>query len=523
MGRFSCLRIVQDKKGLPGIKVVILSILLIFLFSPSIYSSPHNNTLIFLSSVDMITFDPGMVTDRYSSQIITNIFEGLTRYKKDSPDVEPCLAESWAIGDNGKRWVFRIRKGVKFHNGEILNASAVVKSFNTKLSDKKKYKEWNSFYTYLKTVRKVDDHIVEFILSKPYSPFLFQLASPKSTIIAPSSYITGRFIPSGTGPFRFGDRKEGKFVKIIRNDLYWDKSASLSNVIFKVVKDQKWRILQMRNDKADVTLLESMVGYNEIENQSKLKIISVHSAAISYLAFNTRKGPFRDKRMRRAIAHLIRKDAMVKKIFQKSAFNASSPVPPGMFGHNPKQRDYKFDVGEAKKLKIEAGYNSDVEVSLYYGANSKNLENIAAVLVRAAKKIGINIKRIPVSFSELLNIGYDKHDMLMMGWVGDIPDADVYLYPNFTEHSGSLNKSGYINPRLSNLIDKARMTSDKKVRKSLYFESQEILHNDLPWIPLYYPNELLLLNKNVKNLSIQPLSFLNFRDVFFDNKKVVEE
>ena len=113
--------------------------------------------------------------------------------------------------------------------------------------------------------------------------------------------------------------------------------------------------------------------------------------------------------------------------------------------------------------------------------------------------------------------------MLMMGWVGDIPDADVYLYPNFTEHSGSLNKSGYFNPILSNLINKARMVSDKEVRKNLYFESQEILHNDLPWIPLYYPNELLLLNRNVKNLSIQPLSFLNFRDVFFSNKKVLNE
>ena len=129
---------------------------------------------------------------------------------------------------------------------------------------------------------------------------------------------------------------------------------------------------------------------------------------------------------------------------------------------------------------------------------------------------------MPIPFSELVNIGYGTHDMLMLGWAGDIPDADVYLFSNFTENSGRLNRSGYYNPELIGLINKARRISDRKLRESLYLDAQEILHRDLPWIPLFHMNNLLVYNRNVRNLSIQPLSFLNFREVFFSNNKALQ-
>jgi len=488
---------------------------LFVLFSPYINPSDTDNTLIYLSPVDVITFNPGLVTDRYSAEIISNIFEGLVRYKQESSDIEPCLAISWKSYNKGKRWVFKLRKGVKFHNGESLTALSVVNSFAEKLSRKNKYKEWNTFYTYLEKVSAFGTHTVQFLLSEPYAPFLFQLASPKSSIVA-RSFLKGEVTnPVGTGPFLFGGRKKGKYVKLLRNENYWGRNARLDAVIIKVVKDQKWRLLQMKNGKADVALLESGYDIDEIQRGNELKIVSGVSSLVHFLAFNVKKGPFRDKNLRHAIAHMINKEVVIKKIFQDFAETAYGPVPPGVFGYNPDLNRYKYDIEKARKLKEKANFHSDVDVSLYYSGNSNNLEAIAAVLVRAGKKIGINIERKAIPFAELVNIGYDTHDMLMLGWAGDIPDADVYLYPNFTGKSGKLNRSGYVNPELTRILKKARMTSNRDEREKLYKSAQEIINGDSPWIPLYHLKNILLLNKNVFGIKIQPLSYLNFRDVYF--------
>jgi len=511
-----------DNIRLTGIKVV-LSILLVLLFFPSVYSSPLDNTLIFLSPVDMITSDPGMVGDMYSSQIIENIFEGLTSYKSGTIKIKPGLSESWKIYDNGKRWVFILRKGVKFHNGELFNAASVVSSFSRRLNNKKNYHEWNTYYTYLRRVREIDNYTVEFLLTEPYAPFLYRLASTNASIIAPSSYDGEVFSPIGTGPFRFGERKKGKFVKLLRNNFYWGNRPLLSAVIFKVVKNQNWRILQIKNGNADAALIESEIILEDVASEKNVDIISGQSPGIYHIAFNTMKGPFRDKRMRQAVAHLIKKEAVVKKILQSFAENATTPVPPQVFGHNPELKDYSFNIAEAKKKKNDAGYKSEVDVSLYYSDSSENYENIAVVLARSAKKIGLNIKRMPVPFSELVNLGFEKHDMLILGWIGDIPDADVYLYPNFISGVSSSNSTGYNNPEVSKLLNQARMISNTEVRIKLYMEVQRILHDDLPWLPLYYRKKFLIHNKSVKNLIIQPLSLINFNDAFFSDNESVQE
>ncbi len=232
---------------------------LTFLFvlsSPEINASIVDNSLIYLSSVDVITFNPGTCHRRYSSEIISNIFEGLTRYKQDSPDIEPCLAVSWESFNNGRRWVFKLRKGVKFHDGEPFTALSVENSFAEKLRNKNKYKEWNTFYTYLNKVVAFGTNTVEFVLSEPYAPF-FSTCKPQVSNCR-NIFPEGKFsAPVGTGPFRFGERKEGKYVKLLRNDNYWGRKARLDVVIIKVVNDKKWRLLQMKNGKADIALMES--------------------------------------------------------------------------------------------------------------------------------------------------------------------------------------------------------------------------------------------------------------------------
>jgi len=510
----------MEKKQKTKLPVSFSKYLVLFLFisiSISSYTFAGNDTIIYLRAVDIDTLDPGETTDSYSSEVIYNIYEGLVKSVKNSIEVEGCLAKSWVVKDNGKRWIFKLKKGIKFHNGEDFNAKAVEISFKTRLENKDKYKNWNLNFAHIDNIRTVDDFTVEFVLKMPYVPFLYSLANAKSTIVAPSSYTGKEFKPVGTGPFKFFKWSRDKYVTLVRNEGYRDCVPRISRVIFKVVKEAAWRFLQMKTGKADIAFVKSGHEYEEIRGHRNIGILSVPSINIHSLGFNLRKKPFNDIRVRQAFSHMINKEMLIKHIFQNFARDATTPLPPHIFGFNREIKNYRFDIKRAGKLLREAGYKNGFKVSLYYSVNSNNLEVIASALKRAAKKLKITIKKMPLPFDELrtaINIG--RHDMYMIGWAGDIPDPDVYLYHTFTLKRGHLNRTGYNNPELTDLIEKARKTVDINKRRSLYFRAQEIIHRDIPTIPLYNLNDLLIFNKRIKNVYVDQLSSLIFKDMYLE-------
>ncbi len=234
------------------IKFSILSgffVLLLFFFQP-LYAS--DSPLIYLRSVAVSTLDPGLTTDTYSSEVISNIYEGLVRYKKKSTGVEPSLAVNWSVDNEGKRWVFKLRKDVKFHNGKEFNADSVALNFQTRIEDKKKYSQWNRLNSHISSIGSLDDYTVEIILDKPFVPFINSLASPKHMIVEPSSYKTGSFKPIGTGPFKHSEHKPGKYLSVIRNEKYWGGKIRLPKIVFKTVHDVAWRIIQLKSGKASM-------------------------------------------------------------------------------------------------------------------------------------------------------------------------------------------------------------------------------------------------------------------------------
>ncbi|MEN8153832.1 MAG: ABC transporter substrate-binding protein [Acidobacteriota bacterium] len=495
------------------------SVLLLFLFlSIFSYSFSDHNSIIYLKSIDIETLDPGETTDSYSTEVIFNIYEGLVRFVKNSTKIEGCLAKSWIVKDNGKRWIFKLRKDVKFHNGEDFNAKAVEINFKTRLKNKDKYQNWNLAYAYLDHVRAIDEFTVEFILKIPYIPFLYSLANAKSMIVAPSSYTGRIFKPVGTGPFIYSEWRKDKYVTIVRNTVYWDSVPKISKVVFKIVKDAAWRFLQMKTGKAELAFVKSGHEYEEIRGHREIKIISVPSITIHSLGFNIRKKPFNDIRVRQAFSHMINKEKLIKHVFQNFAGDASTPLPPHIFGFNDRIKNYRFDIKKAGKLLREAGYEKGFKVSLYYSINSSNLKTIAIAFKRAAKKLKINIIMKPLPFDELrAAINKGIHDMVMIGWAGDIPDPDVFLYNTFTLKKGHLNRTGYNNPELTKIIDKARSTVDMDKRKSLYFKAQEIIYRDIPLIPLFNLNDLFIYNKKVKNVYVNRLSILIFKDMYLED------
>ena len=276
--------------------------------------------VIYLRLADSLTLDPGKFEDFYSQEVIFNVFEGLVRLGKDTVSVEPCLAERWVFKENGRRWIFYLRRGVRFHNGDEFNARAVVYSF-AKRMDKKhgEYVAFGRFFPYIASVKALDDWTVEIVLSRPYFPFLFSLADLRGSVVAPGSCDGPEFKPVGTGPFVFGEWVRGKSLLLTRNDRYWQQPAKLAKIIFKSEPNAALRLAQIKNRSADIDLIRSAKEYDELRDKTHIAILSKPMLITYYLGFNCRRQPFSQLQARKAFVHLLNKRVLVKHIFQNFA------------------------------------------------------------------------------------------------------------------------------------------------------------------------------------------------------------
>lgn len=488
-------------------------VLFICLFFFSLTLLPDENSVIFLRSVDSSTLEPRKSEELYSSEVIANIFEGLVRFKKGTAEIEPCLATRWESRDNHKEWLFYLRKGVRFHNNREFDSRSVVSVFREKLiSDKPGLKRQWFFFPYIERVEAVGRFVFKITLRKPYAPLLPALTDPAALIVAPESYReNGDFYPIGTGPFKFKNWDKGKTLVIERNSDYWDGPVPLSQVVFKVIRSPATRTLNLRNGNADLLRVSMAAEFEEVLGRTDINILSVLTPDIHYLAFNTRKHPLSMVEVRKAFAHLINKKGLVKHIFQQMAVPAVTPIPPTLFGFNGNIQDYGYDLSRAKALLRKAGLKDGFTLNLYFALKDVVFQKIANIIASNAKLLNIRINKVVLPFGELIRrCDRGEHDMVLLGWVGP-PDPDFFLYPLFTMGRGNKNRAFYENQRLTDLLEKAKVTVNREKRLQYYWRAQEIIHEDLPWIPLFHQESLMAYRNTLENLVVNPSNHIEFK------------
>ncbi len=467
--------------------------------------------LIYVRPVDATTLDPGIADDFYSAEVIANIFEGLVILDNNTQNIVPRLAEKWNVTDNGKKWRFFIRKNVTFHNNEPLDAPAVVQSFKVKRDTPgDKYRRWKSHFSYVKNIRAVDKFTVEITLHRAHAPFLSALTESAASITAPAAYTNGTFTPIGTGPFRFSKWEKGKSLTVTRNKNYWGTEVKLSRVIFKVVPGPVSRILQLKNQNADVSKVRSLKEREEFLGNKSIRMLWTPTHQVHFLAFNTQKEPFSRREVRLAFSHLLNKPALVRHNFQELAVPAVTPVPPHIWGFNDTIRDYRYNLDKARSLLKKAGLGKGFSCTLYYSQTNVALHQIAMVIARNAKAVKVTVKLVRLPFKELRKrLDQKEQDMVMLGWRGS-SDPDAFLYPVFTMDHQEQNRANYSNPKLKALLEKSRTTTRQGERLQCIHMAQEIIHNDVPWIPLYHLKNLAIYNEYIKNLNFSSKGYLIF-------------
>jgi len=490
-----------------------IRILLSLLLVSSCFFGADDNSVILLRSVDSNTLKPSESEEFYSSEVIANIFEGLVRFKKGTGEIEPCLATKWESKNNHTEWLFYLREGVHFHNNRKLDADAVVSVFRKKIDkDKAGSKRQWFFFPYIDHVEAVEKYVFKIVLKSPYAPLLPALTDSAALIVAPGSYREdGSFHPYGTGPFRFKSWEKGKVLIIERNPDYWDEPATLDKVIFKIIQNPATRTLNLKNGNAHIQRINSAVEYEELLGRQDIVIKTDLTPDIHYLAFNTRKHPLANVDVRKAFAHLINKRGLIKHVFQRMAVPAVTPIPPSLFGFNQSIQDYQYNIPAAKALMKKAGLATGFTVNLYFATKNVGHQKIANIITNNAKHLNVQVNQTKLPFRELVaRCDKGEHDMVLLGWVAP-PDPDFFLSPLFTMKIGSKNRAFYHNEQLSTLLEKAKTTLTPEKRRQYYWKAQEIIHQDLPWIPLFHLESLVAYRSNLENLVINPNTYIEFK------------
>ncbi|WP_273793079.1 ABC transporter substrate-binding protein [Brucella anthropi] len=488
------------------------------------------NVLIVGQIAEPQSLDPHTVTATNDFRILVNIYDGLVRYKDGTLEVEPALAESWTISDDGKSYTFRLRQGVKFHDGSEFNAEAVKFNFDRMLKEDHPFYNTGPFplsfnFSSIDAVNVLDEHTVELKLKEPFAPFLSNLAYPTGLIVSPEEVKKygkefGRH-PSGTGPFKFAEWQSGQRVVVERNPDYWDTAPALEAVVFRPITDANTRVAEMMAGGLDVMVEVPPDNLATFKQDANFAVAEQAGPHVWFTILNAKSGPFADKKVRQAANYAVNKQGLVDNVLQGSATAAAGPIPPAFNWVENKTEPYPYDPEKAKALLAEAGA-SNPEITFYVtegGSGMLDPITMGAAIQADLQAVGFKVKIETYEWNTFLgrvNPGLEgKADMAEMAWMTNDPDTVPYLTlrSDALPDKGGFNSGYYSNPKVDELLEKARSTTDQAERGKLYGEVQSIVHDDAPWLFVANWKQNAVTTAAVKGFKLQPSFLLHLKDV----------
>ncbi len=495
----------RPRMAVPAWSLIVVALLFPML---SCSSKADPKMLVMVIENSPTNLDPRVGLDAQSERIDELLFDDLCT-RDEHLNVQPGLAETWENPDP-LTYIFHLHRGVKFHDGRALSARDVKWTFDSLLQGKIRSTK-ASAYRPVDHIDAPDDATVVFHLKQPCSTLLWNVSDGAVGIVP---YGSGEEIsqhPIGSGPFRFVSAEPDKEVVIERNDEYWGAKAKLQRVRFAVTPDINTRALELRKGSADIAV-SSLTGdmVLTLEREPDLEVLHAPGTVLGYLAFNTRDPVLKDVRVRQAMAYAIDRTTIIHYLLRDFARPAYSLLPPESWAYNDDVPHYDYNPEHARQLLDQAGYRVVNGVRFRLAMKTSTDESprlIAAVLQQQLRDVGIALDIRTFEFATFLSdIMRGNYQMHTLRWVGGNEDPDMFEYvfhsAKFSPQGG--NRTFYANPRLDALIDQARGEADQNVRKQVYLEVQRILAEDLPYINLWYYENVMVHNKRVRNLTLNP-------------------
>ena len=481
--------------------------------------------LVVAQAADVITLDPVRATDSESIEVIDILYEGLVGWRAGSTDIEPRLATSWQVSEDGRTWTFTLRDHVRFHDGTRLDADAVVFSFERLLLKGHPFEVvdggtyWRSMLADVEKVTAVGPLTVAIHTRRKYTPLLDNLA--KYSIVSPTAVKKwGAAFPEhpvGTGPFVFEDWAKGSRVIVRRNLLYWGVPALLNQIVFQVVGDARQRLINLESGSVDLATAIIPDEQPFVELHPDLVLHHTSGNNVSYLALNAKHPPFDDVRVRRAANYAVNKEPIVKLGFQGRATAADTPLPPSGWAYHSPAAQYQYDPVAAKRLLAEAAADGVFDPNRTYRLYAPSTprpylpqpERVARYIQASLAQAGIRTRLVLQPYAAHRSaVQHGEHDLGLFGWVGDTGDPDnflmVLLSSKQAEGEVAQNIAFYRNPEVDQLLLDAQGESDQQKRIALYAKIQDQIAADAPWVPIAHSELVVAGRAELVNVVLSP-------------------
>lgn len=508
----------------------------------------RGGTLIYGRSGDSVGLDPAYETDGNSFMICDNVYEALVFYKDESTDIEAGLATSWDISPDGKTYTFRLRKGVKFHDGTPFNADSVVFSIGRMMKNRNlKFfgKGWDipkqerppeywvsmEMDATVESIEATDEFTVVFKLKKVQAPFIANMGMDHADIISPTAFMKDPkgFVrhPVGTGPFVFKEWKKDDRVVLEAFKDYWNKSNGpyLNRLIFRDIPDNSVRFLELKAGTIHMCEFPNAADIALARKDPKLQVFSQPGMNVGYLGFGHKKEPWKSNvKLRKAVAHAINRKAIVDNIYQGMGELAKNPIPPTMWGYNKAVPGYAYDVELAKKLLAEAGYPEgkglpEITVWSMPVARPYNPEGlkVGVAMIGDLAKIGIRARIVSYDWGTYLKRQREQAedmDLFQLGWTGDNGDPDNFLAVLFDGLADPSVRTQWYNETYHKLMLEGRETIDQSKRAEIYRKAQQMLFDDCVVIPIAHSIVMVPSSKRVMNFKLHPTASVRMTSVW---------
>jgi len=486
---------------------------------------------------DATSLNPLVATDGQSYIAEWPMFDSLLELDQNL-NVRPLLAESWEVSRDGLTYTFKLKKGVRWHDGKPFTARDVAFTFYAVL-DPKVTTPHRAYFDALvgfpeltnkdnpkrpedlaqKPIDVLDDYTVRFHLRYPYGAFLAVLVNPRAGII-PEHLLKGVDLntaefnrkPVGTGPFRFVEWRRGERLVMEANAQYHGGRPALDRLIYRVIPDAVVLLQELRAGGVDFIESPPLTEVARLKQTQGLRVLVADNTSYNYLGYRQDLPPFDDMRVRRAFYHAVDAGTLVRQVLQGYAAPATGQFPPSSWAFDPSVKGYPFDPARAKALLAEAGWKPGpdgvlvkdgkrLSFSLRHDQANQAVKDTAVVLQEYLKNVGAEARLEPLDWPTFVKkLFASDFEAICVGWTNfHDPDPFAYTIWHSSQWKGR-NFAHYKNPKVDEVLEAARRAGSQAERKRHYAEFSKLLMADAPYVFLYFPQQVYVTRQGYEGL-----------------------